>query len=244
MGYLFCRNCRHYYKLAKGESPDDFESCECGSPLEYYKTSSEFIHASHRQVPVSSMTLFEKRRLEDVKIRHMAQKTFKPPNFRNSVFMMFCFALYPVFFGFGYGYGYSSFFILAILAPLLSLLILLTPKKAENVKKIVSICGIYTFVVFILELYWSIKYLPSVVMDYYYSPMAFTFGTPFDPALFAGIILVFTLLFSFKFIAASKNTLRDPFEWNDESSWVYGFLMFQSFLVIIVILIMYFLGVN
>ncbi|BDZ67695.1 hypothetical protein [Methanobacterium ferruginis] len=133
---------------------------------------------------------------------------------------------------------------MAILAPLLSLLILLTPKEAENVKKIFSICGIYTFIVFLLELYWSIKYLPSVVIDYYNSPLAFMFGTPLDPALFAGVIMSFTLFFSFKFIGASKNMLRDPFEWNGKSSLVCGLLMVQCFLVIIAVIIMYLFGID
>jgi len=36
-GYLLCRNCRGYYHLEDGEQPEDFESCECGSPLEYHE---------------------------------------------------------------------------------------------------------------------------------------------------------------------------------------------------------------
>ncbi|BDZ70942.1 hypothetical protein [Methanobacterium petrolearium] len=40
-GYLVCPNCRGYYELQEGESPDDFVSCECGSPLEY-QTSTQF----------------------------------------------------------------------------------------------------------------------------------------------------------------------------------------------------------
>lgn len=35
LGYLVCPYCRGYYELQEGESPDDFERCECGSPLEY-----------------------------------------------------------------------------------------------------------------------------------------------------------------------------------------------------------------
>ncbi|OPX59385.1 MAG: hypothetical protein A4E25_01228 [Methanobacterium sp. PtaB.Bin024] len=38
LGYLVCPNCRGYYELQEGESPDDFVSCECGSPLEYQTT--------------------------------------------------------------------------------------------------------------------------------------------------------------------------------------------------------------
>lgn len=83
MGYLFCRNCKQYYKLAEGESPDDFASCDCGAPFEYYKNPGEFIHASHRQVPVKSINKYEKRRLEDKKIKELAHKIVEPSNFEN-----------------------------------------------------------------------------------------------------------------------------------------------------------------
>lgn len=34
-GYLYCRDCGGYYKLEWGESPDDFDSCQCGGELKY-----------------------------------------------------------------------------------------------------------------------------------------------------------------------------------------------------------------
>lgn len=37
-GYLVCSNCRGYYQLKDGEYPEDFESCECGGPLEYHSS--------------------------------------------------------------------------------------------------------------------------------------------------------------------------------------------------------------
>lgn len=41
-GYLVCEKCNGYYQLKDDESPVDFETCECGSPLEYYKTLKDF----------------------------------------------------------------------------------------------------------------------------------------------------------------------------------------------------------
>jgi hypothetical protein len=41
-GYLVCENCKGYYQLKDGESPEDFERCECGSSLDYYKTLKDF----------------------------------------------------------------------------------------------------------------------------------------------------------------------------------------------------------
>jgi hypothetical protein len=35
LGYLECDNCRGYYELQDGESPDDFNECECGGKLTY-----------------------------------------------------------------------------------------------------------------------------------------------------------------------------------------------------------------
>ncbi len=37
-GYLVCEDCNGFYKLKKGESPADFEKCECGGQLKHTKT--------------------------------------------------------------------------------------------------------------------------------------------------------------------------------------------------------------
>ncbi|HEX3012960.1 MAG TPA: hypothetical protein VHO92_01630 [Methanobacterium sp.] len=34
-GYLICKKCNRYYKLQPGESPEDFDKCQCGGELEY-----------------------------------------------------------------------------------------------------------------------------------------------------------------------------------------------------------------
>lgn len=34
-GYLLCNECGGYYELKKGETPEDYEECECGGKLEY-----------------------------------------------------------------------------------------------------------------------------------------------------------------------------------------------------------------
>ena len=36
LGYLKCEKCGGYYELKEGESPEDFEECECGGKLKYY----------------------------------------------------------------------------------------------------------------------------------------------------------------------------------------------------------------
>jgi hypothetical protein len=37
-GYMVCDKCGGYYKLQPGESPDDFDMCQCGGELKYYLT--------------------------------------------------------------------------------------------------------------------------------------------------------------------------------------------------------------
>ena len=38
MGYVICEKCGGYYELQEGESPDDFEACNCGGNLSYVKS--------------------------------------------------------------------------------------------------------------------------------------------------------------------------------------------------------------
>ncbi|MEN4017112.1 MAG: hypothetical protein PQ975_01380 [Methanobacterium sp.] len=40
-GYLVCEDCKGYYKLQEGESPEDFDQCQCGGKLRYYEDISE-----------------------------------------------------------------------------------------------------------------------------------------------------------------------------------------------------------
>lgn len=41
-GYLVCSGCDGFYELQGDETPEEFDKCECGSPLLYYKTREEF----------------------------------------------------------------------------------------------------------------------------------------------------------------------------------------------------------
>jgi ribosomal protein L40E len=40
-GYLVCDSCEGYYELQKGESAEDFNSCQCGGELNYYASLKE-----------------------------------------------------------------------------------------------------------------------------------------------------------------------------------------------------------
>jgi hypothetical protein len=39
---LVCEKCKGYYKLQEGESPEDFDQCQCSGKLRYYENISEF----------------------------------------------------------------------------------------------------------------------------------------------------------------------------------------------------------
>ena len=38
MGYVICEKCGGYYELEEGESPEDFEACNCGGTLSYVES--------------------------------------------------------------------------------------------------------------------------------------------------------------------------------------------------------------
>jgi hypothetical protein len=38
MAYLVCKKCAGYYELREGESPKDFDKCQCGGSLRYVET--------------------------------------------------------------------------------------------------------------------------------------------------------------------------------------------------------------
>ena len=40
-GKLVCNRCGGYYQLQPGESPDDFDKCQCGGELKYYPSSEQ-----------------------------------------------------------------------------------------------------------------------------------------------------------------------------------------------------------
>ncbi|MGF7119448.1 zinc ribbon domain-containing protein [Methanobacterium oryzae] len=42
-GFLVCKNCKGYYELQKGESPEDFAECSCGGELEYVQNFNEHV---------------------------------------------------------------------------------------------------------------------------------------------------------------------------------------------------------
>ncbi len=46
-GYLYCEKCGGYYKLQEGESPEDFDTCQCGGNLIYADNINQVIKAEN-----------------------------------------------------------------------------------------------------------------------------------------------------------------------------------------------------
>ena len=46
-GYVYCEKCGGYYKLQEGESPADFDTCQCGGNLKYADSINEVIKAEN-----------------------------------------------------------------------------------------------------------------------------------------------------------------------------------------------------
>jgi hypothetical protein len=52
LGYLKCEKCGGYYELQDGESPADFESCECGGILKYTENVDN-INSQLKETPIT-----------------------------------------------------------------------------------------------------------------------------------------------------------------------------------------------
>ena len=61
MGYLICQDCGGYYKLEKGESKEDFVSCQCYGSLIYVESLDEHLNKNNESnkdyVPVNQVQL-------------------------------------------------------------------------------------------------------------------------------------------------------------------------------------------
>lgn len=65
-GYLECDNCRGYYELQHGESPNDFEACHCGGNLKHIKSLDNELegeNSNNQSFSGKLKSLFKKRNL-------------------------------------------------------------------------------------------------------------------------------------------------------------------------------------
>lgn len=73
-GYLVCSGCEGFYELQEDETPEDFDKCECGSPLVYYKTREKF---ENRLTSSADLKSTEKSVFEEEISKNNSEKTKK-----------------------------------------------------------------------------------------------------------------------------------------------------------------------
>jgi hypothetical protein len=56
-GYLVCEKCKGRYELQDGESPNDFESCECGGSLKYFENEEHLTESNDLNAKLDNSNL-------------------------------------------------------------------------------------------------------------------------------------------------------------------------------------------
>jgi cobalamin biosynthesis Mg chelatase CobN len=80
-GYLVCSGCDGFYELQEDETPEDFDKCECGCPLVYYKTREEL------EKRLKNSSDLESTQSDETSVEESLEKTpaEKPPLEKTSV---------------------------------------------------------------------------------------------------------------------------------------------------------------
>jgi len=222
LGFLLCENCGGYYELQTGESPEEFENCQCGGKLEYVpridsEAEEEFdpdyehiqarkdeftdglaIYKDIAQADKHSYLEMRDKNLDDVVSNNLLT---------NSGFILLTFAIFPL----KYGVIFQSlaFILMALFALVLAgvFFYFQTTKQISTLHKmqrIYSIVGIYfiTFLAlfFIWALMWAMRDMVQF-LSYYINVMG-----PADV-----LIIGFALLFTQKFLENSTSyDITDP----------------------------------
>lgn len=133
MGYLVCEKCGGYYELQDGESPDDFEDCQCGGKLDYYQNIPEHADFDHRKEnPLQDkkdeldyeLNLYQaihQNERDEERIRYAKNRDkFFSSNFMvNSGFIILTFTIIPLYFGLLYSNW--IFYLITVISIFLSL---------------------------------------------------------------------------------------------------------------------------
>lgn len=78
-GYLICENCNGYYQLQEGESPSDFDFCECGGHLNYHETLDFFSEKNNETVSKNSESNMDYNEIQEmvINLKNKAEKRKK-----------------------------------------------------------------------------------------------------------------------------------------------------------------------
>lgn len=235
MSYLTCEKCNGFYELHEGESPDDFDRCQCGGNLKYSENRYEYVQNEKRNYKTEKSRQYgdigiydDIKRDETYSYLEKRDKKMDPSKSQNLVvnaaFIILTFTIFPLEF-----YVYFNFFpflIMAVCAVILpiTLFYLQNAKKINTVgqmKKIYGICGSYFILFFLTLIVWVLINL-----------VAFVFTIALSPGmiLFFGFIFAYTFLFSQKFIESYvSNEIPDPLNsLGDVKKYLYYFGVFGS----------------
>jgi hypothetical protein len=127
LSYLICERCGGYYELNEGESPDDFDRCQCGGKLRYSKTlpncnafdshETENIKNGKEEVD-NELKLYQSIVQDEQNYRDKHPNNLFSSNLlTNSGFIVLTFATIPLY----YGFLYNNWIFYLIVAIIISL---------------------------------------------------------------------------------------------------------------------------
>ena len=117
MSILVCNNCEGYYELQDGESPEDFDICQCGGTLKHYENMFEYQTYDKYKKQSDNSKNYEKQQEQhnNALLIHDAIKNNKKSNYfqkrdvkmdsnksenliTNSAFILLTFSIFPFLF--------------------------------------------------------------------------------------------------------------------------------------------------
>lgn len=255
MGYLVCEKCGGYYKLQDGESPDDFEDCQCGGKLDYYETLPE--HADFDQDNKYEHTDLNRRKqllqnmkdtdyilnlyqaiheyeLEEKQIKYEKNmdKFFSSNFMVNSGFIILTFTIIPLY----YGFLYSNwiFYLVTVISIFLSLAFFFL-KNAQDTfdnshfqKMFIFTGAVYGLTTLnLLTLFGNPEFLQDLIPRYYNRG---------GLIILYGVSVYFSAYFCYTFLKNSQMKEKIDFlNLNDKEDvyFNYYYIIFALFLIMI-----------
>lgn len=216
MSYVICEKCGGYYELQEGESPDDFDRCQCGGNLKYSENMEDYVQNEKRNYKTEKSRQYGDTGVYDdikrdetysyLEKRDKKMDLSKSQNLVvNAAFIILTFTIFPL--KLGIGYNYFPFTVMAAFALILAvtLFYLQNAKKINTfgeIKKIYGICGLYFILFFLTLIVWVLISLVEFV---------FAIALSISNIFFFGFIFAYTFIFSQKFMESYvSKKISDP----------------------------------
>lgn len=212
MPYLYCEKCEGFYELQKGESPEDFDSCECGGELRYFENMYEYKKYENNRLSNTQLNDSEtgKQNQNENSPNHFDNRDIIVPSstsdklLANSAFILLTFTIFPL--TLGVEFSVTLFILCAAFGLLLSGAFYYIRRYREidtvaGLKKIYLLCGIYFLSILGTFLLW----ISSDIMGF-----IFNLINQFPLILFT---LVYTAVFLVSYLGNVKNLkVTNPLE--------------------------------